>query len=289
MAGSAFDRAFADAIARRGVSLAWLSRRLGERGRPVSVTALSYWRSGRSQPERSTSRDAVEEIEQLLGVECGGLSSLIGPSRRPGPQPAEVTTAELFASTPGVLPALHALGFTGLYDELTEQMRHITVDIDGSGLARSVEVRTVMQSRRDGARRTPVIVVLEDVGQAPRFVPGVGCSIGRQTLDPDTGVFATEILVDRAMAKGDTCLFELRVEFGTPVADTWYDHFAARRLAALLIWVRFDPERLPTCVERYTATDHRRDIQQIPLGGGSSVHVLERGFGPGMLGIQWTW
>ena len=47
----------------RQVSLAWLHQRLGERGRPVSVTALSYWRSGRSQPERGTSRDAVEEIQ----------------------------------------------------------------------------------------------------------------------------------------------------------------------------------------------------------------------------------
>jgi hypothetical protein len=289
MAEPAFERAFADAIARRGVTLAWLNRRLAERGCPVSVTALSYWRSGRSQPERKTSRDALDEIEQLLGVERGGLSSLIGPSRRPGPQPAEVSTEELFASRPGVLPALRALGFDGLYDELTEELRHITVDIDTSGLAAGVEIRTVMKARRDGARRTPVIVIFDDPSQAPRFIPGVGCSIGRQTLDHDTGVFATEILVDRALDKGDTCLFELSVMFATPLSDTWYDHFAARRLAALLIWVRFDPTRLPARVESYKDTDHGTEILPIPLGEGSSAHVLARGFGPGMLGIRWTW
>src|SRR5436190_13186794 len=81
--------AFAAALRRRRVSLAWLHQRLVERGRPVSPAALSYWRSGRSQPERVTSRDALVEIERLLDVTPGGLTGLLGPSRRPGPRPGE--------------------------------------------------------------------------------------------------------------------------------------------------------------------------------------------------------
>ena len=50
MAGEpAFPEAFADALRRRGVTLAWLHGRLAERGHAVSPAALSYWRSGRSQ------------------------------------------------------------------------------------------------------------------------------------------------------------------------------------------------------------------------------------------------
>jgi hypothetical protein len=289
MAESAFDRAFADAIARRGVTLAWLNRRLVECGRPVSVTALSYWRSGRSQPERKTSRDAVDEIEQLLGVERGHLSSLIGPSRRPGPQPAEVTTAELFASKPGVLLALRALGFDGLYDELTEELRHIAVDVDENGHTTSLGVRAMMRARHDGAQRSPVIVTTEEGEDSPEFVAIAGCSFGRNRMDARARLYATELLLDRKLAAGETYLVEHQTVFRSPMADTFSNHFAPRRLRSLLIWVRFHPERLPRTVERYRRDDNGERVEPLDLGGGSSVHILERGFGPGMLGIRWTW
>jgi hypothetical protein len=284
-----FPTAFAEALTRRGVTLAWLHERLVERGCPVSPTALSYWRSGRSQPERGTSLDALAEIERLLRLARGDLTSLLGPSRRPGPRPGEKSLQELFAGTPGVVPALAALGFEGLYDELTEQLRHITVDIDAEGQATTLQIRAIMRARHDGARRMPLIVTLEDVGRPPRFVPVAGCSLGREFLDPGTGVFASELLVDHALDKDETCLFELRVELAEASEDTWFDHFAARRLAELLVWVRFDPGKVPTRVERYVRTDDGDESEDIDLRGGSSVHALARAFGPGMLGIRWIW
>ena len=106
MAHPGFPEAFAEALSRRGVSLSWLHQRLVERGHPVSPAALSYWRSGRSQPERGTSRDALIEIELLLRVPPGALLSRLGPSRRPGPRPAERTLRDLFAENPGMERAL---------------------------------------------------------------------------------------------------------------------------------------------------------------------------------------
>ncbi len=102
MVEGAFAQAFADALERRAVSLVWLHQRLVERGHPVSPAALSYWRSGRSQPERGTSRDALVEIERLLRVVPGSLVAKLGPSRRPGPRPAEKTLREMYAETPGM-------------------------------------------------------------------------------------------------------------------------------------------------------------------------------------------
>src|SRR4029077_10609519 len=128
MGEAGFARAFADALERRAVSLAWLHQRLVERGHPVSPAALSYWRSGRSQPERGPSRDALVEIERLLRVPSGSLVDKLGPSRRPGPRPAGETLRELYAETPGMEAALRALDFEGLYDELVETIRDITVD-----------------------------------------------------------------------------------------------------------------------------------------------------------------
>jgi hypothetical protein len=286
---ASFPEAFAEALARRGVTLAWVHARLVERGCPVSPTALSYWRSGRSQPERGTSLDALSEIERLLRVTPGGLTSKVGRSRRPGPRPGEKSMQELFADTPGVVPALEALGFEGLYDELTEQLRHITVTIDERGVATTVAVRAIMQARHDGARRSPLIVAAYEGDDIPRFLPVAGCSIGRSFIDPATGVFAAELFVDHELARDETCLYEICIELAQPSEDTWFDHYAARRLSELLIWVRFDPARVPRQVQRYVRTDGDEEAEAIELRGGSTVHALARAFGPGMLGIRWTW
>jgi hypothetical protein len=289
MGDSGFPSAFADALSRRGVSLSWLHQRLVERGHPVSPAALSYWRSGRSQPERGTSRDALVEIERLLGVEPGVLTSRLGPSRRPGPRPAERTLREMFAENPGMEPALEALGFEGLYDELVEQVRHITADVDADGCIRQIRLQAVMQSRRDGARRTPLIITADDRGRLPRFVPVAGCSLGRVAADEQTGVYATELVLERALAKGDLHPYELVVDLATPDDETTLDHYAARRLSELMVWVRFDPAHLPAQVERYAIVGDREESEKLDLGAGASALALARGFGPGILGIRWGW
>jgi hypothetical protein len=289
MAELGFPQAFADALSRRGVSLAWLQTRLVERGHPVSPAALSYWRSGRSQPERGTSRDALAEIERLLRVPPGHLVDRLGPSRRPGPRPGEKSTRELFDASPGIRDALRGLGFEGLYDELVESVRHITVDVDADGGATAIQIRAAMVARRDGARRTPILVTLDDHAAAPVFVPVAGCSFGRQRFDEAGGVFGVELLMDRELRKDESALYELRVELPSPSFDSFFDHYAARRLNELLVWIRFDPERLPVRVERFARVDEVEESEPIDLGGGTGAHAMARGFGPGLLGVRWEW
>jgi hypothetical protein len=288
MVEGAFAQAFADALERRAVSLVWLHQRLVERGHPVSPAALSYWRSGRSQPERGTSRDALVEIERLLRVVPGSLVAKLGPSRRPGPRPAEKTLREMYAETPGMEEALRSLEFVGLYDELVEIIRHITMDVGPDGRAGEMQVRAVMQARRDGARRTPLLLTL-DAGRPPEFVPVAGCSVGREVVDAVSGVYAAELLLDRSLAKDETCPYELTVKMPEAVADTFLDHYAARRLHSLLVWVRFDPQRQPSHVERYTQVGGREHSEKVELGAGSTAHAMARGFGPGILGLRWSW
>lgn len=287
MAHPGFPEAFADALAMRGVSLAWLHQRLVERGHPVSPAALSYWRSGRSQPERRTSRDALAEIEHLLRVPPGGLLSHLGPSRRPGPRPAERTLRDMFAGNPGMERALADLGFEGLYDELLEQVRHLVIDVDPEGRVSRIQVRAVMQARRDGARRTPLLMTTDERGRVPTFVPVAGCEIGRWV--EGAGVYAAELLLDHELAKGETLPYELTIELPEAWADTWFDHYAARRLTELLVWVRFDAGRVPAHVERYTIDGGDESSERLELGDGSTAHALARGFGPGVLGLRWGW
>ena len=65
----------------RGLSLARLQHRLADSGTPVSVATLSYWQSGRSQPERLDSFHAVVGLEDVLGLPAGGLSRLLDTPR----------------------------------------------------------------------------------------------------------------------------------------------------------------------------------------------------------------
>ena len=284
-----FSEAFGDAVSERGVSLAWLHHRLVESGHPVSPAALSYWRSGRSQPERGTSRDALVEIERLLRVAPGSLSARLGPSRRPGPRPAERILQEMFAENPGMQPALAELGFDGLYDELIEQVRHITADVGADGRIREFRVRAMMQGRRDGARRTPLILTADDQSRLPRFVPTAGCVIGASAMDHESGVYATELVLERALAKGELHPYELTIELADPDDETFLDHYAARRLSELLVWVRFDPDHVPAHVERYTIVGDQEVSEKLDLGEGSTAHAVARGFGPGILGLRWGW
>jgi hypothetical protein len=102
-------------------------------------------------------------------------------------------------------------------------------------------------------------------------------------------VFAAELLVDHPLTRNETCLYELVIELAQPSDDTWFDHYAARRLGELLIWVRFDPSRLPRSVERYVRSELGDEAEDLALGGGTAVHAFARAFGPGMLGIRWSW
>jgi hypothetical protein len=229
------------------------------------------------------------EIERLLSVSPGSLSSLLGPSRRPGPRPAELTLRQMFSDNPGMESALETLGFEGLYDELVEQVRHITVDVAPDGRIREYRVQAVMQARRDGARRTPVIVTADDQQRLPRFVPIAGCALGRVAMDTETGVYATELVLERALRKGELHPYELIFELADPDEETFLDHYAARRLTELLVWVRFDPEHVPAHVERYTVVDNVEQSEKVELGDGRTAHALARGFGPGILGVRWGW
>src|SRR5262245_19537372 len=84
LAGDAFPVALRAAIRASGLSLDRIQYRLRARGLTISVTALSYWQSGRRRPERPESLSALKHLEEVLGVESGSLTALLGPPRPRG-------------------------------------------------------------------------------------------------------------------------------------------------------------------------------------------------------------
>lgn len=72
------------AIKASGLGLDRIQQRLRRRGIPVSVTALSYWQSGKRQPERARSISAIHALEEILQRPPGSLVRLLQPPRPRG-------------------------------------------------------------------------------------------------------------------------------------------------------------------------------------------------------------
>ena len=76
-APNSFSRALTDAIARRGLTLDRITRRLADADLRVSNATISYWSTGRSLPTRARSLAVVRELERILGVHEGSLVDAI--------------------------------------------------------------------------------------------------------------------------------------------------------------------------------------------------------------------
>ena len=98
------------------------------------------------------------------------------------------------------------------------------------------------------------------------------------------GVYATELLLERALAKGDLHPYELLVELAAPDDDTLARPLrrAAAVGAAGLGAVRPGPRARPRGA-LHDPGDHE-DSEKLDLGGGATRDALARGFGPGILG-----
>lgn len=287
-----FPDALRVAISQRGVSLEWLRGKLTELGTPVSVATLSYWRSGRSQPEHQTSLDALGTLEELLYLPTGHLRSRLRPSRRPGPRRGSKSLGELMGGSESVRQALRALDYDpDDYESMVETSTQVTLDVDARGRGRSAVTRSVWKALRDGAQGQPFVFRMEeDSGSVPDFRAISGCSIGKSHVDLDTGTFATEVLLERPLTTGETAISEHEVVVpvdATP--DTFFEIHLTRRVSQAMLWIRFDADRLPVHCQAYTEDARTRDSQVLSLRGSTSAHHVVRNVGPGKIGIHWRW
>jgi hypothetical protein len=285
-----FSEALRTAIAASGRSLESLRRRLAERGTPVSIATLSYWQSGRSQPQRGSSLRAVLHLEELLQLPHGHLLDRIGPRRRPFvPQPAVVAVG-LPIDHPDAELALADLGF-GATPDLVDVTIHDTLDVDEQGVERVRTIRNVVRAVRPGARRLPALLTIDvPSGERAEFAPVSGCTIGRQVSRPEVGVFAAELVLDRALRLGETAAAEHRVLLPRDLGSRHsIEYLLVREVVELMIWVRFSPARLPSRVVTYSTLGGRTLSTPVNLHGSTSVqHVLHH-VGPGVVGVRWEW
>jgi hypothetical protein len=284
-----FSQALSWALERRGWSLAGLRDRLAARGTPVSVATLSYWRSGRSQPERATSLDALAEVEDLLALRHGELSDRLGPSRRVPPSRVAQFAGRVDVQSM-IEAALGEIGCSLPHPIAEESVQHL-IELDAEGVPTTLSFRQVIRATSDHVTNMPTMIVAQEPsGGDATFTVVAGGHIGREVHHTQDGIFVAEVVFDRALDRGETAVVEIRIGLpGDLSDDNFYEAYAVRRAGEVMVCVRFHPDKLPATVQRYQVVDSVTSAEdESPVRSTSHVY-LAQDFGPGALGIRWRW
>lgn len=292
-----FAVALRTAIDARGLTLERLQDRLARRGIRVSVTSLSYWQHGRTQPERPDSLRALDVLEEVLEVPPGSLRGLLGPPRPRGPRNLRDAVSERPEEVMGVGAPLSTL-----FDQIPGSRRHDldlvsqheTVDLDAKGRLERLTSRTLAEARRDGVDRYVAIYHGDDGCDVDRVevTAQSDCSVGRVLRDRGAGVVVAEMLFDVALKAGETHLFEFGFTDGTAELTNEHSHGFRCRIDQFVLQVRFDPATLPA--RCYGFAQNRLDEPQyrtteLTLNAHHSVHIAVGGITGGGVGIGWDW
>jgi len=284
-----FASVFDEALTRSGTSMAALRSRLADRGHRVAASTLGYWRSGQRQPERADSLDAVAEIEALLRLKPGSLTSAIGASRRSGPPVVQAGVEDLPDMSPAMTEALAILGLDSLRPGHVEEALDIVADIDADGRWTRMTSRSRLRATTDGVTRSTGFCLGDPGSTAVDVSLDAGGSLGHVVRMEEHGIVLAELILERPLAVGETAMVEYTFTFDG-VDDLEFGTYAANRLSHVSVWARFSPERRPRRGWRFTRlTDDDEDLTEVDAGQGASLHHALRGFGPGLMGIRWEW
>ncbi|GLZ39897.1 helix-turn-helix transcriptional regulator [Actinokineospora sp. NBRC 105648] len=291
----AFPEALRRAVEARGCTLEEMQGWLAEHDVRVSLPTLSYWRSGRSRPERSTSLRAVRLLEHYLGLRSDALVSLLGPRRARGRWAAGRpggTARAAVPDDPALLDALAAIGITPL-GRVRRVSTSVTVTVNSERLVTAIHLRDLVRADRDGNSRCAVTHLTdEDPSNTPVLEQVRNCRIGRVHVNRSTGMTAAELILDRVLEPGEPALLEYQWRFPSGLAMVNYEHRFAQPVREFVLQVRFEPDAVPAQCRRYVrrtpaaAEESRGDLW---IGGSHTALLAESGLPAGVFGVRWAW
>jgi len=292
-----FHEALRAAVERSGLTLERLRDRLDRRGIHVSLSTLSYWRLGRSRPERADSLRAVQAIETILGLPRRSLEALLGPPRPRGRWVARQRQARRYGR---MLEPAQSLAETvealvgPSDDDLRLWSQDDAVAVDEAGVIRRIHTRQVLRAV-DGHPDRHVAVYCGDPGTSPASITAeavANCRLGRVRRHPRAPVIAVELLFDHPLPTGRTHLLEycFTVAEGTRAHD--YRRAFRYPVGAYVLSVQFTEPQLPVrCfgLSQLGAEGVLTQEEDLDLPPGRMVHLTARDVQPGVLGIGWEW
>lgn len=285
-----FADAFREATNQRGLSLERLTYHLSRRGHELSAATLSYWRTGRSLPQRAASIAALSALEEILDVERGSLAGLIPPrpARRPSDNLLNVPVEQYVKSGHVVADMIADLGLdwhNGF--EFLSVQDHLTLRRDGT-LDRQL-VTHILRANREGIDRLPVWYGHEDARSYPFIVAEMNCKIGRVREDPQMPLVVAELVLPRPMQVDEV----IRIQFScgavgqTVTMQDWIRAFVAP-CAESYMEIVFDPDAVPAHAEEVIEIDSAEQATSLPIAD-NALRRYKRDFGPGSWGLRWQW
>ncbi len=276
-------------ITTRGMPLETLRAQLSQRGCSLSVTTLSYWQSGRSRPERTTSLAALSQLEHVLNVPRGFLLARL---RGPGPQPdwvQEVIGPEFPPPRQAVLDVLARLDLS-LADDLQRVSLHDTAEVHADRTAGLHVVRQVLRADRDGVDRFAVWYTPDDRGAIPYVQARSNCRLCRVHELRAIPAVAAELCFDRPLRRGETITTEHAMEsvrIGVPQVQL--GRGLARPAERITMEVRFHPTAFPRTADSvFTSPEGERTTS--PLKTPASMLRLDVEHpAPGFYALEWDW
>ncbi|MFD4671178.1 hypothetical protein ACFWNN_15690 [Lentzea sp. NPDC058450] len=266
-----FADALRVAIQVRGLSLERLQHRLKVRGAPISVTALSYWQSGRRRPERPESLMALTHLEDVLGLPESALSRLLGPPRPRGRSRRREPSAWAAWDSSGLV--------------LTAQ--HDRVDVAPCGGVRGVRSRQVMRANSAAVDRW---ILCQETGSAQPALTAVrSCRVGRVARERTNGVLVAELLFDEPISAGESVAIEYELIYPHPTAEHTHFRRFAERVHDYVLEIKFQAE--PDACEEFASGPAGTEMfgaRPAPVDDGGYAHAAALDFGPGVYGMRWT-
>lgn len=283
-----FSDVLSAAIRERGVTLARLRDRLTERGNPVSMATLSYWRSGARRPEGAQSLAAVADLEDMLGLDPGDLLNRLGPTQRTGPLGATAFPFDEELLEERVRETFLAMG--AAYPDPTRELTiHAVTDVGEHGHVLRRTTRLLVQATSGTVTAIPFVEMTPGIRtESPEFSAVGGGRIRVRHTHPSGEVHGFLFEPDRPITAPASTLIEWVVAYppSFPATDGT-GHGVAFQARELLLWTRFHPSSLPDWVEEVEETPDGEIVTPRSLDGAPSLHAVRRRFGPGALGIRW--
>ncbi|SDF93739.1 hypothetical protein SAMN05216553_104269 [Lentzea fradiae] len=289
-----FAEALTKAIDNSGLSLERVRHHLGARGMRVSQSTLSYWRRGRSRPERPESLKVVTALEELLGLGEGFLTDRLGDKRPRGRWVDQAMSLEDMwdsrATDLGeVMARIDRLQPTASTYLTVRDRQVIGPD------RREVEMHStgVVQALEDGVDRFLAIQLADpdDLG-VPSIEAGPPCRLGRVRGDDSTGFLVAEVLFDRVLRAGETALVDYRVRMRPGAQSEVCDRRFLRPVGDYVLQVDFHPDAVPArCFEftRPSLQEPETALNELWIGTTASTHIHVRNSKPGIRGVRWEW
>ncbi|WP_025358093.1 hypothetical protein [Kutzneria albida] len=286
-----FHRALSLAIDASGLSLQRLQHRLATTGTQLSKSTLSYWRTGRSRPERASSLRALAVLESALGLASGALSALLDTPRPPRRQPRARRPKSLWANAPAAVSLLAEVGMR-TEERLFRLSLHETVQVGVDGVQHGVHVREVVRATHGPVDLAYALLYGQPGGDPPELVMTRHCSPVEVRSLPEQCLTVCELALDRVIAQGETAIIEYQFAFRDTAQDLRYERRFSYPVHEHLLEVQFDPGAVPAACSSYRrdALDSaERDLRPLTASPSGSVHLAQAPVPAGVYGICWHW